>query len=49
MKWPITTKNIGFSNGPSWLASLFLLVNMYILIKGLGIEWHVYLLTIQLD
>jgi uncharacterized membrane protein SirB2 len=34
----------GFSKGPSWLTSFFLLIVMYILIKSLGLEWHVYFL-----
>jgi len=28
------TRILGFSNNPSWLISLFLLMNMYILIKS---------------
>jgi len=43
----LTTKILGFSNGPSWLISLSWLMNMYILIRGQGFEWHVYLLTRQ--
>ncbi len=31
----------GFSKGPSWLTSFFWLVDMYILITSLGLEWNV--------
>jgi hypothetical protein len=34
--------NSWFFKGPSWLTSLFLLTDMYILTIGLGLEWHVY-------
>ncbi len=48
--WPTpnldTTTNIhGFSNIPSWLTNIFWLMHMYILTKGLGLEWDVYFLT----
>jgi hypothetical protein len=32
-----------FLSGSNWL------MNMYILIKGQGFEWHMYFLTNQLD
>jgi hypothetical protein len=40
---PNTIKKFGFSNGPSWLISLFLLVDMHILIRSPRFEWHVYI------
>jgi len=44
----IITPNHDFLEGSSWLTSLFLLVHMYILIKGLGLEWYMYFLLINL-
>jgi hypothetical protein len=38
----------GFSKGSNWLTSLFLRVDMYILTIGLGLEWHVYFLLVNL-
>jgi hypothetical protein len=45
----IITTNHDFLEGSSWLTILFLLVQMYILIKGLGLEWYVYFFINQLD
>jgi hypothetical protein len=42
------TKIHGFSKGPRWLTSLFLLVDMYILTISLGLEWHMYFSLINL-
>jgi hypothetical protein len=46
-EYTLCTKILGYSNGLSWLIGLSWLVNMYILIRGYGLEWHVYLLTNQ--
>jgi hypothetical protein len=32
----------GFSKGPSWLTSHFSLMEVYILITGQELEWHVF-------
>ncbi len=38
----------GFSKDPSWLTSLFLLMDMYILTIGPRLEWHMYFLMVNL-
>jgi hypothetical protein len=43
------TKIHDFSNGSHGLSNISWLMDMYILNKGLGLEWHVYFLTKQLD
>jgi len=47
--WNNTIKNHGFFKRFKLTNLLFWLVDMSILTKGQGLEWHIYLLTNQLD
>jgi len=44
----INTTNHGFLKGSSWLIYHFLLLDMYIVIKIQGLEWHMYFFIDQL-
>jgi hypothetical protein len=45
----ITTTNHGFFKRFKLINLSFWLMDMYILTKGQGLEWHIYLLTDQFN